>query len=86
MKKKLKSFPCEFCDGTAEPRVKQISFPFKGQITFVDGVPVWVCSKCGEEYFDAPVYKRLEEIAKRRHSLRRTIAFPLARYGALQRT
>lgn len=44
-----------------------------------------MCSKCGEKYFDADVYKRLEEIAKRRDSLRRTIVFPLARYRSTQR-
>jgi len=80
MKKKRTRFPCEFCDGTTEPRVILIPFPFKGQTTYVEGVPVWMCSKCGEKYFDARVYKRLEEIAKRRDSLRRTIEFPLARY------
>ena len=55
---------CEFCDGKVEPRVIQARFRFQGHTIYIDGVPAWVCVKCGEQYFDAPVYKRLEEIAR----------------------
>jgi hypothetical protein len=40
-----------------------------------------VCVKCGEQYFDAPVYKRLEEIAKNSNHIQKTICFPLAEYS-----
>ena len=46
-------------------------------------VPAWVCDKCGEQYFDAPVYKRLEEIAKHRTEIKQTICFPIAEYDAV---
>ena len=36
-------------------------FRFKGQTIRVENVPVWVCNRCGEQYFDAPVFKCLEE-------------------------
>ena len=55
---------CEFCEGIVEKRIIQARFHFKGQTIYVDRVPAWVCDKCGEQYFDAPVYKRLEEIAE----------------------
>ena len=32
------------------------------------------------QYFDAPVYKRLEEIAKQRNRIEKTICFRLADY------
>ncbi len=38
------------------------------------------CVKCGEQYFDVPVYKRLEEIAKHRERILNSISFPLAEY------
>ncbi len=60
----------------------RIAFPYMGETTYIDGVPVWVCNKCAEQYFDGPVYERLEAIAKRRNSLRKTITFPLGRYTA----
>ncbi len=40
-----------------------------------DHVPAWVCSKCGEQYFDAPVYKRLEQIARQRERITETVCF-----------
>lgn len=71
---------CEFCDGEMEQRVIQARFHFKGDTIYVDGVPTWVCGKCGEQYFDAPVYKQLEEIAKHSTRIKKTICFPLAEY------
>jgi len=71
---------CEFCEGKLEKRVIQARFRFKGQTIYVDRVPAWVCVKCGEKYFDAPVYKRLEEIAKHSNRINKTVCFPLAEY------
>jgi YgiT-type zinc finger domain-containing protein len=56
---------CEYCEGIVEHRVVRARFCFKGQTIYIDNVPAWVCARCGEQYFDAPVYKRLEEIAER---------------------
>ena len=64
-----------------EHRVTRARFQFKGQTIYADRVPVWVCAKCGEQYYDAPVYKRLEEIAKHKRRIKKTIFFPLAEYG-----
>ncbi len=72
--------PCEFCEGTVEQRIIQTRFRYKGQTIYVDHVPAWVCAKCGEQYFDAPVYKRMEEIAKHGDRIEKTICFPLAEY------
>jgi len=68
---------CEFCEGIVKERIIQARFHFKGQTIYVDRVPAWVCSNCGEQYFDAPVYNRLEEIAEHRTQIKRTICFPL---------
>lgn len=72
--------PCEYCDGETEQRVVTARFRYRGKTVYVNGVPAWVCSRCGEQYFDAPVYKRLEQIAKRSHLIKKTISFPLAEY------
>lgn len=71
---------CEFCEGRLEQHLVQARFSFKSQTIYVDGVPAWVCAKCGEQYFDAPVYKRLEEIARHSSLIQKTICFPLAEY------
>ncbi|HHT9126380.1 MAG TPA: type II toxin-antitoxin system MqsA family antitoxin [Candidatus Brocadiia bacterium] len=74
---------CEFCEGKVEYHLIQAMFHFKGQTIYVDNVPAWVCKRCGEQYFDAPVYKRLEEIARRRSRIKKTVRFPLAEYNMI---
>jgi YgiT-type zinc finger domain-containing protein len=72
--------PCEFCDGTVEEAVTRVPFHYRKELIYVDNVPVKICRKCGELYFDATVYKRLERIAARRKTIRTKITFPLADY------
>ncbi len=71
---------CEFCDGKVAQRIIRAEFHFKGETIYVDNVPAWVCARCAEQYFDAPVYKRLEEIARHRRRIKKTVSFPLAEY------
>jgi YgiT-type zinc finger domain-containing protein len=76
----MKTDPCEFCDGAIEETVTRVPFHYRKDLIYVENVPVKVCSKCGELYFEAAVYKRLERIAERRKTIRTKIAFPLADY------
>ena len=77
----MKADTCEYCDGILEPRRILTQFRHKGETIFVENVPALVCNKCGERYFDAPVYKRLEKIAQQSKRIRRAISFPLARFS-----
>ena len=79
---KMSSDRCEYCDGEVLDRCVLVRFRYKRQTIYVENVPAWVCSQCGEQYFDAPIYKQLEEIARHRRRIRRTISFPLAVFGA----
>jgi len=72
--------PCEYCDGETEQRTVTARFRFRGKTIYVNGVPAWVCTRCGEQYFDAPVYKRLEQLAAQSDLFKETISFPLAEY------
>lgn len=80
MKGKPKAESCEFCTGELAQRRIQVRFPFRGGVTYVERVPATVCAGCGEYYLDAPVYKRLEAIARNRSRIKTTISFPLADY------
>ena len=71
---------CEYCDGKVEHKEVRTRFNFKGKTIYIDNVPAWVCTKCSEQYFDAPVYKRLEEIARHSDNITKTLSFPLAVY------
>lgn len=76
----MRTDSCEFCDGATEERVTRVPFHYRKEVIYVDNVPVRVCRKCGELYFDATVYKRLERIAEQRKNIRTKITFPLADY------
>ena len=71
---------CEFCDGFVKLAIKRVPFHYKGSTVYVDNVPVRSCSKCGEIYFEAKVYKRLEKIAAATGRIRTKVSFPLADY------
>ena len=71
---------CEFCDGVIEEAITRVPFHYQQQIIYVDNVPVRLCRRCGEVYFDANVYKQLERIAEGRKLIRSKISFPLADY------
>ena len=76
----MKNDPCEFCDGLIEETVTRVPFHYGKELIYVDNVPVRVCRKCGELYFEAAVYKRLERIAEGRSTIRTKVTFPLADY------
>ncbi len=69
---------CEFCDGVVEEAVRRVPFHYRKELIYVDNVPVKVCRKCGELYFEAAIYKQLETIAQGRKQITATITFPLA--------
>jgi len=79
----VKGDRCEFCEGEMEQRRVLARFRFKGQTIYVENVPAWVCNYCGEQYFDAPVFKRLEDIARQREQIQRVITFPLAEFDTV---
>lgn len=76
----MKGNRCEFCTGEMKQGRVLARFRFKGETIYIENVPAWVCNYCSEQYFDAPVYKRLEEIAQHREQIQRIISFPLAEF------
>jgi YgiT-type zinc finger domain-containing protein len=77
----MKNDKCEFCEGEMEQQRVLARFRYKGSTIYIENVPAWVCNKCSEQYFDAPIYKRLEKIAQQRERIKKTISFPLAEYN-----
>jgi len=71
---------CELCDGKLEQREVLAQFRFKAETIYIEYVPAWVCKQCGEQYYDAPVYKQMERIAQQREQIQRQIPFLLAEF------
>jgi YgiT-type zinc finger domain-containing protein len=76
----MKQDLCEYCDGVVERTTTRVPFHYKKEIIYVDHVPVRMCRKCGEIYFEAEVYKALEKIAEHTREIKAKITFPLADY------
>ena len=70
---KNKADKCEYCDGEMEERLVLARFRYGGETLYIENVPAWVCRHCGEQYCDAPVYKRLEAIAQHGEQIERVI-------------
>lgn len=77
----MKREQCEYCDGVVEAAVLRVPFRYQQETIYVDHVPVRRCRQCGELYYEAAVYKRLETIAKNRRTIKAKITFPLADYA-----
>ncbi len=60
----MKHEECEYCDGVVEQAVRRVPFRLKKGTIYVDNVPVRVCCRCGEIYYEAEVYKKLGKIAE----------------------
>lgn len=71
---------CELCEGTLEYKRILARFRFLGETIYIENVPAWVCTQCAEQYYDAPVYKQMEQIARHKERIERMISFPLAEF------
>ena len=76
----MKHEECEYCDGVVEQAVRRVPFRYKKETIYVDNVPARVCRRCGEIYYEAEVYKKLEKIAANGKQIKSKITFPLADY------
>ena len=77
----MKQEQCEYCAGVVEPAVLRVPFKYQRETVYIDHVPVRRCRQCGELYYEAEVYKRLELIAQNRRAITARITFPLADYA-----
>lgn len=66
----MKHETCEYCEGVVEQGVRRVPFRYKKDTIYVDNVPVRVCRRCGEIYYEAAVYKKLEKIAANRKQIK----------------
>ena len=66
---------CECCEGLVEEAVRRVPFRYKKETIYVDNVPVRVCRRCGEIYYEAEVYKKIEKIAANRKQIKSTLVW-----------
>ena len=54
---------CYFCKGEVARENVQVDFRWGHTLKVIEDVPAGVCQQCGEKYFEAAVYKAMEELA-----------------------
>lgn len=73
---------CYFCKGTVVHQPTTVDFWWGDDLKIIENVPAGVCTQCGEKYFDAPVYKRMERLAKEDSEAVRRLSVDVVRYSA----
>jgi len=55
---------CMHCKGKMELNTAPFQIDRKGYHLMFDAVPAWVCSQCGEPYFEAAEVEIIQEVLK----------------------
>lgn len=55
---------CIHCKGIMEYKTTPFQFARKGYHLMLDAVPAWVCSQCGEVYFDEDEVDAIQDVLK----------------------
>lgn len=77
---KKKTENCDFCSGEVIEKRMTADFHHKGKLVIVENVPVKVCTKCGERYYDAEIWAELERIASSKTNVKREIKVPVKEF------
>ena len=55
---------CINCKGKMERGIAPFHIDRKGYHLLLDAIPAWVCSQCGENYFEESEVETIQEILK----------------------
>jgi YgiT-type zinc finger domain-containing protein len=73
---------CYFCKGKVVQQPTSVDFWWGDDLKIIENVPAGVCTQCGEKYFEAPVYKQMERLAKGASEAVRRFTVDVVRYSA----
>jgi YgiT-type zinc finger domain-containing protein len=57
---------CYFCKGRVVQEKIDVDFRWGRKLKVIEKVPAGVCQQCGEQYFEAAVYKAMEKLVTSR--------------------
>ena len=60
---------CYICGGDITARIMTIDFHWGIGVLVFEDMPLQVCQRCGEKYFDSEVYQRLERLSEINYGL-----------------
>lgn len=53
---------CIYCKGQMQKGTAPFSIDRKGYHIHWDAIPAWVCTQCGEPYFEAPEVDKIQRV------------------------
>ena len=68
---------CQFCGGNLEEKKTNVDLRVNDELIIFEDVPAKVCDQCGEKYFSADVYAKLERTVKKKKRVRRAVNVPV---------
>ena len=71
---------CEYCGAEVKEKRVRTDYRAGNRLVVIEDVPLGVCVRCGERYYDAKVLKRLEIIANQRKKPKKVISVPVKWY------
>jgi len=72
---------CDFCwEGRLRSRQVREYYRVGKSLVVMEGVPAYVCEKCGERYYDAHVAKKMRRLAKKGPRVKEKVSFPLIHF------
>ncbi|MHC9540437.1 MAG: YgiT-type zinc finger protein [Vulcanimicrobiota bacterium] len=70
---------CFQCNSALSDELTAIKRTVNGEVFLIEDVPVQVCRKCGERYYDGPVMEKIEAQILARE-IDREIIVPVVKY------
>ena len=55
---------CLYCQGKMERNIAPFHVDRKGYHLTLDGIPAWVCTQCGEVYFEETEIEAIQEVIR----------------------
>lgn len=74
---------CYFCKGKTTKQVITVDYRWGDKLVVIKNVPVKVCDRCGEKYYDAKVSRQMEAIASGEKKSRYTITVPVCEFAGV---
>ena len=59
---KKPEFDCHFCGGKVLAQQTDVMRQWKGRYILIENVPAYVCTQCGEQYYDGIVAEAMDQI------------------------
>ncbi len=78
---------CDFClEGLLTRQLVREYYRVRKGLVVIEHVPAYVCSRCGERYYDADVAKQMRKLSTLGKQIKRKISFPLVRFESKKAT